>query len=894
MDAERLQHIVAQDGKEMVLVPSGDFRMGNDAGYHEERPVHQAHVDSFYMDVNLVTNREFKVYCDATGAAYPDDPRWKEYPGYFLNYPDYPVLNVAWKRASDYAKWAGKRLPTEEEWEYAACGGLDQPAYPWGNEAPGGCHANYADRNTDYPWRDFHFSTGYQYTSPVGSYPPNGYGLNDMAGNVFQWTEDWFFEYDDTVRDTERFKDGWGGSKVCRGGCYHSSPSDLRIARRRQILGGGPNMAVGFRCVRDVAGTHQPKVSFEIVAGDDAWKRKLLDHQHGALSDDMQLCCGTGKLTLDQARQLRSLGFTSIEQYVTWETIENKGEGQWDFSAWDEQVAILKQAGLKWVPFLIAGPAYSMPDWYREHVDFEGLRCLEHNIETKIHSYWSPRWRDYVERYIAAFAEHYRATGVIQWPLLGITGDFGEAIMPAWHGNWPTQIAGLYHSHGGYWCADRFAQADFRASMARKFGDIAKLNAAWDTGFPSFDAVTMPEIVTDPIESFRVDEYTHQGTFPIRNAADRRRWLDFVDWYRASMTDYAQFWMETVSRHFPGTPVYLCTGGRAEMWHASEFAQQCKIAAAVNGGVRITNEASIYAINFLVTNWVSSAGSFYGAQFSFEPAGQVTEKGVVCRIFNATATGANELHFYESNIMDREDKADLFVTSLAHLYRSKPVKEIGVLYPDVPMMFDDVSWDEVTKSFSLLRDYTDFVFIDDTTIADGILDTIKVAVICGGQLWRKATLDALLAWVRRGGLLVGYNVADLRAAETDESHLAELFNPAGGELRVGQGASLRVAVSLRQAQLERTGAHQAGNYQASVLQASEYQASVFDVITDFLARQGVNVSDGVIDGIYTAQLDDKLLVLNTHLEPRQRSIAIPGGRSASIALEPNSITALPL
>ncbi len=893
MTNELEQSLIAKDGKPMRLIPAGDFLMGSEAGYHEEKPVHPAHVEAFYMDECPVTNREYKAYCDATGASRPDNPRWPGVPNYFLDYPDYPVVNVAWRQAMDYAEWAGKRLPTEAEWEYAARGGLEQPAYPWGDQAPDGARANYADRHTDYAWRDFRASDGYAFTSPAGSYPPNGYGLRDMAGNVFQWTEDWFFAYDDAVRDTERFKDGWGGSKVCRGGCYHSDANDLRVARRRQVLGGGPNMAVGFRCVKDAAGAHRRAVEFEIGHPDLAWQKKL-DDARAAPPEGMQLCAGTGKLTLEQARHLKNIGFTSVEQYVTWETIENKGEGQWDFSAWDEQVAILKAAGLKWVPFLIAGPAYALPDWYRAHTDFEGLRCLEHNIETVIHSYWAPRWRSYVERYIAAFAAHYRDSGVVLWPLLGITGDFGESIMPVWHGNWPTQIAGLYHSHGGYWCADRFAQADFRAAMARKFASVADLNASWDTRFASFEAVAMPELSVDPVEGFRVDEYTQPGAFPIRTAADRRRWLDFIDWYRASMTDYADFWMGVVSRYFPGAPVYLCTGGRAEMWQASEFSQQCKVAAAHRGGVRITNEASVYAMNFLVTNWVSSAGQFYGAQFGFEPAGQVTEKGVVCRVFNAAATGANELHYYEGNILDQEHKPGLLMRNLAHLRRSRPVKDIGVLYPDVPMMFDDISWDEVTKSFTLLRDYTDFVFVDDTTVADGILETVKAVVLCGGGLWRAATLDALAAWVERGGLLVGYNFDDLRAAETGESRLAALFAANGGERRIGAGASFYAPVTLRQARLQQTGAHQAGQYQASVEAGAEYQAGLFDAITAFLEKQGLRVSDGVIDGIYTAQLEDRLLVLSTHLEPREKTSTRPGGARRAGTLEANSITPVAL
>ncbi|HEY3341020.1 MAG TPA: SUMF1/EgtB/PvdO family nonheme iron enzyme [Anaerolineae bacterium] len=868
--------LTTPDSPQMVLIPGGDFQMGSERGYHEEQPVHTVHMNSYYMDKYPVTNNEYKTFCDATHTPYPQNPRWQQYPNYFLDYPAYPVVNVAWRQAMDYAEWAGKRLPTEEEWEYAACGGLQQPQYPWGDEQPGGKHANFADRNTNLPWRDFHVSTGYLYTSPVGTYAPNGYGLFDMAGNVFEWVEDWFFAYDDTVHDTEKFKDGWGGSKVCRGGCYHSSAPDLRVARRRQILGGGANIAVGFRCVKDVSGTHKPKVSFEITHTDERWMKKLADVRAKS-PEHVQLCCGTGMLTLEQARYLKNIGFTSVEQYVTWETLENAGEGQWDFSVWDGQVAILQEAGLKWVPFLIAGPAYALPDWYREHVDFEGLRCLEHNIETKIHSIWAPRWRDYVERYLKAFAEHYRASGVVQWPLLGITGDFGEAIFPVWHGNWPPQISGLYHSHSGYWCADRFAQADFRAKMAVKFKDIATLNAAWGTQFPSFQALTMPELNSDPIEGFRVDELTVQGTFAMQTVADRRRWLDFIDWYRSAMTDYADFWMRTTARYFPDTPVYLCTGGSAEPWHASEFAQQCKVAAANHGGVRITNEASVYAANFLVTNWVASAANFYKAQFSFEPAGQVTEKGVVCRVYNAAATGANELHYYQGNIMDQEHKPGLLMQNLVHLTGSQPVVDMGLLYPDVPMIVNNLAWDVVTRQVALLRDYSNFRYVDDLTIADGILSGLKVLVICGGELYRKATLEALAKWVQGGGVLVAYNLNGLRAVEDDTDFTQTLLNPRGGEQHMAKGVSLYLPGIL-----------------ALDANEADLQTRIFDKITPFLAAQGYHVADGVLDGIYTAQMSEGLLVLNTHLEPRRKQVRLPDGKLKELALEANSITPLAL
>jgi sulfatase modifying factor 1 len=879
--------------KEMVLIPAGEYLQGSEHGYQEEKPVHKVKVHSFYMDKYLVTNREYKGFCDATGRAYPPDPRWKEAPDYFLNFPDHPVINVSWCDAREYADWAGKRLPTEEEWEYAAHGGLEQPDYPWGDEAPEGQRANYADRNTEYPWRDFRYSTGYQYTSPVGSYPANGYGLYDMAGNIWEWCIDWFFLYSDTVRSEESLKDGWGGSKVCRGGCYHSSAFDLRAARRRQVTGGGAQMSVGFRCVRDTTAPHAAPVKVEQAKAFDGWEAAL-KNERLELKDNTELCLGVGDMSAEAARSTQHLGFTSLEQYVTWESIENNGKDQWDFSKWDQQVAIMRSAGLKWMPFLIAGPAYSLPDWYRASSDFEGLHCLEHNIESKVQSIWDEKYGAYVERFLQKVADHYGESGALEAVLLGITGDFGEAIFPDWHGNWTTQIPGLYHSHAAYWCGDRFARQHFRKAMARKFGDIGPLNIAWGTKFPSLEAVVMPDIRVDPVEGFRVDEHTQAGRFEMKDGFARRRWIDFVDWYRQSMAEYADLWMGLARKHFPGLPVYLCTGGYAQTYHSSEFSMQCKVAARHGGGIRITNEASNYANNFVVTNWVSSAGTFYGTYYGFEPAGDVTEKGVAARIYNATASGARELHFYGGNVFGSQAKMEAFARQFKHLRQTHPEKEIGVLYPDTPIMLGDISHLDVVRGHELLRDYTDFWYVDDLTIQDGILSRIKCLIVCTGTYYRKATLEAIQAWVEAGGLLVGYNLTDLISIEEDVNYTSRLFAPSGGEKPLGKGFScyLPLHMGLKDSQ---PGVYLDTlylTYMENLPYAESpdfYQAHLFQPITDFFARHGFFIADGKLDRIYTAQVDGQYWLLNTHDSAVEKEITLKDGGKVIVTIEGNDI-----
>ena len=163
------------DGATMVLIPAGTFQMGSTIGDSDEQPVHTVSLNAFYMDIYEVTNARYQRFVESTG--YPQPPL-SHNPRF--NAPDTPVVRMSWRDAVAYAAWANKRLPTEAEWEYAARGGLVGKRYPNGDIITY-TDANLAGVGGTDKWK---------WTAPVGSFPPNGYNLYDMAGNVWEWCFD--------------------------------------------------------------------------------------------------------------------------------------------------------------------------------------------------------------------------------------------------------------------------------------------------------------------------------------------------------------------------------------------------------------------------------------------------------------------------------------------------------------------------------------------------------------------------------------------------------------------------------------------------------------------------------------------------------------------------------
>ena len=240
------------DGAVMHLIPAGEFEMGDHfgEGQSDEHPVHSVYLDAFYMDETEVTNAMYERFTEATGHRAPF--HWENPMGVgHLSKPHFPVTYVSWHDAMAYAQWAGKRLPTEAEWEYAARGGQVGQRYPWGSEVSHD-RANYNGEGERDKWN---------WPAPVKRFAQNDYGLYDMAGNVWEWCLD---EYDrDFYAMSPRNNPVAGGlipltnndfldltsHRVWRGGAWDASPKSITVSNRFKAAPHGRFLQTGFRCV---------------------------------------------------------------------------------------------------------------------------------------------------------------------------------------------------------------------------------------------------------------------------------------------------------------------------------------------------------------------------------------------------------------------------------------------------------------------------------------------------------------------------------------------------------------------------------------------------------------------------------------------------------------------
>jgi len=336
--------------------------------------------------------------------------------------------------------------------------------------------------------------------------------------------------------------------------------------------------------------------------------------------------------------------------------------------------------------------------------------------------------------------------------LLGITGIYGESIYPAGpQGGWTAKLTGEYHNHIGWWAGDSYAVAAFQKAMRRKYWRIKKLNMAWGTKYASYDEVR---------------------TFLPQQAPNDRARADFEEWYQQAMTEWAVYWVKIAHKVFPRTEIYLCTGGSGDPMPGADFTAQSAAIAKYGAGVRITNEGSSYARNFALTREVATATRHAGTFCGFEPASKVNAGGVVARIYNATASGARQLHDYIPNTLGYgvESLAN-FRTNAVWLTPRNPLVKVALYQSRETWALEPDAVERAVERASGLRDAADLDLITRHSLNDGCLSEYAVLLLPESPVLEPDSAKAMEKWVRRGGILIA-------ATRPDESLGGRLYDDA--------------------------------------------------------------------------------------------------------------------
>lgn len=432
---------------------------------------------------------------------------------------------------------------------------------------------------------------------------------------------------------------------------------------------------------------------------------------------------------------VRAVGFNGVESYIRWGWVERQ-RGVYDWSYYDAILDEIEKHGLQWFPMLLAGSGYALPAWLYDSTNNIGFKCLEHGIAHDTQTIFHPFQTEYASRFIAEFGKHYGQRKSLLGIRLGPSGDYGEAQYPA---KGPGYGFRQGHTHIGYWAGDDFAQAAFREHLKKKYGEVARLNTAWNGSYEGFDQIK---------------------TFLPETAVTRRKRLDFADWYMGAMSEWCEQWAIWSRAALPNTVIHQSSGGWGPVQIGTDYSYQARSMAKVHGGMRLTNEGDDFPDNFTITRMASSAARFYDIPLGYEPGGFGSKRGVMARLFNAVTTGGVHLFYYLGNLTANDQSLDAWLKYSPFLdQRSKPVIDVAAFYPDTALKLDDelVRYRWASTFFTVgraMREEIDFDYASEQMIQDGALDRYQVLLFLWGAVIEQPVLERMDRWVRNGGTLV--------------------------------------------------------------------------------------------------------------------------------------------
>jgi hypothetical protein len=490
---------------------------------------------------------------------------------------------------------------------------------------------------------------------------------------------------------------------------------------------------------------------------------------------------GTSVMGAAQNRLVKSLGFSLSQTDSDHLTVNETEPGVWDWSAADAGLEACRKAGLQWQYF----PHFHWPpEWYRETDRFVPATGLRSGRKLACMSLWSRDFLPWFDHCYAALAEHYGTSpDAIAAVYLGIHGDFGETIFPmGFHPGEKERFGPEGTGLADFWCGAEPDRADFRRfARGTYYGELADLNRAWGTNFPSFDAVDFPPAA--------------YGTDPDVTSTPqvRRRWLDFVRWYFDSMTRFTGEICKIARKRLPEAMLVLPLGGGAEtLFYGQDNTALPRLAAELGVHIRSTHGGfQPFAENYATMNRrIATASQFYGAPFWMEPPGAITPEQEVSRFMESVSCESFGFWDWGSNPVAA---ADTFREYAAFLTRQETNVGVALFFPttDYRLHWNTAYPPRLAALGARLRDVMDYDILDEMLIADGALRDYRVLLWLEGTFVEADTLARLQEWVESGGVLLKLGADPPQTVEGDLAPGRELLGLAEAtQLTKADGVSL--------------------------------------------------------------------------------------------------------
>ncbi|MGC8862629.1 MAG: beta-galactosidase [Armatimonadota bacterium] len=574
--------------------------------------------------------------------------------------------------------------------------------------------------------------------------------------------------------------------------------------------------------------------------------------------------------------------------YQAW-SLAQQQKDKWDFDLYIRNADALHAAGLKYAVFCWV---HFPPKWFLNSAEFVPYRCAEHGENLMQLSCWAPNIWDIYRRFYAA--QHKAMGDRIDWIRVATPSDYGEIGYPAAMTSW---LVPQNHAYSGYWCGDPYARADFRAEMQKRFKDVKALNKRWGTWFESWEDVSYPELV---------DEKAARTARESGKSTDRRRWLDFVEWYNGVWLRFTPKLAALIREFYPGKPLVASVGYASELTrYGNDYSAIPKMAKEHNLALQTPGNVPYYALKRL-----STACHFYGCHYYTEPPGDVPPDTEVARVFADVSNGVRVYFEYPQNL---ERAIPQLRKYKDHMTGARPLVDLAIFNPTVDHRLHAGEGNFPINSFMLGergRDLFDYDVVDEFLIRDGALDRYRVLVYVQGNVTEEFALRKIAGWVRRGGALVTCDLGDVETVEGDTSIWYSLVprRGSGPELSENSGMQPEAGTSARP-DIRRVG--------SGLVIRSPLKPDQHDGFAELVTRAAYHLSefdkhltdapliDGVRDGVLATLLPDRILYFNgtdkeirKHVKLRPEDwtsrSARPERMEYDLVLAPHSIEAIML